>query len=262
MNEIDELAQKLLDNSRFYILSTSFLISLAVIGFLRLQIPSDQIFYIRTQQVFGLLAIFYWYVALIISPIGHVIGKHRMKKVEFARRAIGVSAFYFVLLHGVIALWGQLGGLSELQHLPALFKWSLLGGTIAFGILLVMALTSFDKVVKFMTFRKWKLLHRLVYIGGVLALLHIWTIGTHLAYDNVQLVVFIALVVLSGLELYRITKLLNNTYFHLDKAEAVTLYVSSWVLVAALIYMVPAFVQNYHSRHSDHNDTSHNEGHR
>ena len=90
--------RSLLDNSRFYILATSFLISLAVIGFLRLQIPSDQLFYIRTQQVFGLLAIFYWYVALIISPIGHVIGKHRMKKVEFARRAIGVSAFYFVLL--------------------------------------------------------------------------------------------------------------------------------------------------------------------
>jgi DMSO/TMAO reductase YedYZ heme-binding membrane subunit len=251
----------LLNNSRFYILVTSFLLSLAIIGLLRLQIPSDQLFYIRTQQMFGLLGVVYWYFALIISPIGYVIGKQRVKKLEFTRRAIGVSAFYFVLLHGVIASWGQLGGLSELQYLPTLFKWSLAGGGIAFAILLIMALTSFDKVVKFMTYRKWKWLHRLVYIGGILALLHIWTVGTHLAYDGVQVAAFIALVILSGLELYRTTKLLNDKYLHLDKAEAVTFYVASWAIVSTLILMTPVFVQNYHSRHSDHKSTTTSEAH-
>ena len=253
--------QNLLNNSRFYILATSFLLSVAVISFFRLQIPSDQLYFIRTEQVFGLLGVLFWYAALVISPIGYVIGKHRIKKLEFARRAIGVSAFYFVSLHGVIALWGQLGGVSELQHLPTLFKWSLLGGAVAFSILLVMALTSFDKVVAFMTYRKWKWLHRLVYIGGVVAVLHIWTVGTHLAYTNVQLAAFIALVILSGLELYRTTKLLNDKYFHLDKTELVTLYVTSWVLVSAIILLMPTFVQNYHSRHNDHSNTTSGGGH-
>ena len=249
----------LLNNSRFYVLASSILLSIAVLAWLRLQIPSDQLFYIRTQQVFGFLCIIYWYIALIISPIGYVIGKQRTKHLEFVRRAIGVSAFYFALLHAVIALWGQLGGVGQLQFLPSLFKWSLLGGAIALSILLIMAATSFDKVVSFMTFRWWKWLHRLVYAGGILVILHIWSIGTHLAYSNIQIAAFIALIILSGLELFRVTKLVNAKYLHLNKAEAATLWVSMWAIVVVLIACIPAFVQNYHSRHSDHQGSQHTE---
>lgn len=244
--------QSLLNNSRFYILLSSILVSVVLFSWLRLAIPSDQLFYIRTQQVFGLLCVAYWYIALVISPLGYVIGKQRMKRIEFARRAIGVSAFYFALLHASIALWGQLGGLSDLGYLPELFKWSLLGGLIAFSILLLMAITSFDGVVKFMTYRKWKWLHRLVYIGGILAVLHIWTVGTHLAYTNVQLIAFVALVILVGLELYRTTLLTNQKYLHLGKSEMITLFATCWVIVSLLIFSIPATVQNYHSRHSGH----------
>lgn len=250
----------MLNNSRFYILVMSILLSMAVVGFLRITIISDQLFYIRTQQVFGLLGVMYWYTAIIISPVGYIIGKQRMKKWEFARRAIGVSAFYFVLLHGVIALWGQLGGLAELQYLPAMFKWSLAAGAFAFGVLLVMALTSFDAVVKFMTYQKWKWLHRLVYIAGVLALIHIWTVGTHLAYSQVQIVAFVALVILAGLELYRSVHKVNDTYLHLNKSEAVTLFISSWAVVAVLLLATPALIKNYHSRHTDHSENM-SEGH-
>lgn len=250
----------LLHNSRFYILAASFLLSVAVAAYLRLQIPGDQLYYIRMQQVFGLLCIFYWYFALVISPIGHVIGKHRTKRLEFARRAIGVSAFYFALLHGVVALWGQLGGLGQLYYLPLLFKWSLLGGGIALGILAIMAATSFDRVISFMTLRKWKWLHRLVYIGGVLAVLHVWSVGTHLAYSNIQIAAFIALVVLGGLEWYRTTKLVNNTYLHFDKTEAATLFIAGWIVIATLVLAIPLFVQNYHSRHDDHAGETHSQG--
>lgn len=245
----------LFNNSRFYILTSSILISVLVFSWLRLQIPSDQLFYIRTQQVFGLLCIFYWYFALVISPIGYVIGKHRTKRLEFARRAIGVSAFYFAVLHAAIAVWGQLGGLSELNHLPELFRWSLFLGMIALVVLGIMAATSFDKVVKFMTFKKWKWLHRLVYIGGILAVLHIWMIGTHLAYLNVQLIAFVALVILAGLELFRTTKLVNEKYLHLGKTEAATLFATCWVIVSLAIFMIPVTIQNYHSRHTDHTST-------
>lgn len=244
----------LLSNTRFYILATSLLLSIFMAAWLRLEIPSDQVYYIRLQQVFGLLCVLYWYVALMISPVGYVIGKHRMKRIEFARRAIGVSAAYFAVLHGSIAVWGQLGGVSELLLLPDLFKWSLLAGGFALLILLVMAATSFDKVVKLMTFKRWKLLHRLVYIGWVLVILHIWTIGTHLAYSGVQWAAFAALAVLAGFELYKIVRKLNEKYFHLEKAETVTLFVSSWLLIAGLILMTPLLVQNYHSKHADHSE--------
>ncbi len=242
----------LLNNVRFYILIATVLLSVAVFSWLRLQIANDQLFIIRTQQVFGLLCIFYWYFALIISPIGYIVGKQRTKRLEFSRRAIGVSAFYFAFLHALLALWGQLGGLAHLGDLPAAFQWSLIGGVIALSILCVMAATSFDKVVKFMTFRKWKWLHRLVYVGGILAVLHIWSIGTHLAYSGVQIAALIALIILAGLELYRVTLLLNKNYLHLEKAESLTVFITLWVIVSALIVLFPSFIQNYHSRHTGH----------
>lgn len=244
----------LFSNSRFYILLSSVLLSIAVVSWLRLQISSDQLLYIRTQQAFGLLCVIYWYIALIISPIGYVIGKQRIKHVEFARRAIGVSAFYFAFLHGGIALFGQLGGIDELQYLPSLFKWSLLGGAIALAILGIMAATSFDAVVKFMTFKRWKWLHRLVYIGGIVAMLHIWTIGTHLAYSGVRWVAFVALVILSGLETYRTVTLFARKRLEFQSKDYfITLFLSIWLLCVVAIAAVPILVQNYHSRHDGHN---------
>lgn len=242
----------LLNNSRFYILASSILLSIATAAYLRLQIPSDQLYYIRVQQVFGLLCLLYWYVALVISPIGYIVGKHRMKHIEFARRAIGVSAAYFATLHAAVALWGQLGGISELALLPPLFKWSLAGGSIALLILLIMAATSFDKVVSFMTYKKWKWLHRLVYTGLVLAVLHIWTIGTHLAYVPVQWIALAALVILSGLELYRMSYLLNKKWLREGKAEVFIIFISLWAVVVTAIFMMPVFIHNYHSQHVDH----------
>lgn len=249
----------LFNNSRFYILVAVFLLSIFILSWLRMTIPSDQLFYIRAQQLYGLLAILFWYVALIISPLGYVIGKKRMKKIEYARRAIGVSAFYFAALHGAIALWVQLGGLGQLQYLPELFKWSLASGAVAILILGVMAATSFDWVVWRMTPKRWKLLHRLVYIAGVLAIIHIWSIGTHLAYSGMQLAAFLALVVLAGLEMYRLSLVLNEKYLHFAKAELFTLFVTLWAIVAALILAIPFLVENYHSAHETH--SSQTEGH-
>lgn len=242
----------LLNNSRFYILACSLLVSISVFAWLRLSIDSDQLLLIRSQQVYGLIALAFWYVALIISPLGYVIGKHRIKHVEFSRRAIGVSAFYFAFLHTMIALFGQLGGLERIQYLPDLFKWSLFSGAIALFVLGVMAATSFDRVIRFMTFRKWKWLHRLVYIAGVLVILHIWIIGTHLAYREMQIIGFIALALLSGLEVLRIAKQVNKKRSLLNRSELAAATLAVWSVILILIVALPFWVQNFHTRHKEH----------
>lgn len=247
----------LFNNSRFYVLTASIFISLLVIGNLRIAIPNDHLYIIRLQQVFGLLSILYWYVALIVSPLGYVVGKQRTKHLEFARRSIGVSAFFYALLHAIISVWGQLGGPMQLQHLPTHFQWSLIGGGAALGILTLMAATSFDKVVKFMTFRKWKWLHRFIYAAFILVIVHIWSIGTHLAYSGIQLTAFAMLVVLSGLEMFRLVKSLSDKYLHLSRTESITLFLAVWTCVIALIISIPAIVANYHSGHTSHDSNVH-----
>lgn len=240
-------------NLRFYILMSSLLISVVMVAWLRVSIESEQLFLIRTQQVFGLCGVLLWYVALIISPMGYVFGKERISYMLFARRAIGVSAAYFVLLHGAIALFGQLGGVQQITLLPNIFKWSLLSGAVAGLILLVMAATSFDAVIRRMTYKRWKLLHRLGYMGGLLAVVHIWSVGTHLAYSGIQFAAFIALVVLSGLESYRVTTVVAKKHSDLkSKDYFATLLVAIWALWIVIILAIPGLVENYHSQHTGH----------
>lgn len=247
-------AYQLLNNSRFYVLASTALLSVAVAAWLRLEIVSDQLFYIRLQQVYGMLCVLYWYVALIVSPLGYLIGKQRVVHLGFARRAIGVSAAFFAVLHMLVALWGQLGGIDQIALLPSLFKWSIGGGFVAAVILLIMAATSFDAVVRYMTFPRWKWLHRLVYGGGILAVLHVWTIGTHVAYSGVQIAAYVALAILSGLEMFRVTTLLAGRHQELrNKASFVVFFLSVWCIWLTLLLSLPTLVQNYHSSHTGEN---------
>jgi sulfoxide reductase heme-binding subunit YedZ len=240
----------LLDNMRFYILASSVLLSVAVVSWLRLHIAGDQLVYIRAEQFFGLLCILYWYLALVISPLGYVIGKQRLTGLTFARRAIGVSAAYFALLHMAVSFWGQLGGFAGISLMPSYFRWSLLGGIIALLILAAMAATSFDAVIRFMTFKRWKLLHQLVYIGGILAVLHVWSIGTHLSYSGVQIAAFVALAVISGLETYRTVKLLAKRFAKLQQEDYFTaLFLGVWAVIIAAILLLPLLMQSYHGKH-------------
>lgn len=235
---------------RFYVLASTVLLSVGLASWLRLHIPSDQLFYIRTEQLFGLLCILYWYLALVISPLGYVIGKQRLEGLTFARRAIGVSAAYFAFLHMAVSFWGQLGGLSGISLMPSYFKWSLLGGIIALLILSAMAATSFDAVIRFMTFKRWKLLHRLVYAGGILAVLHVWSIGTHLSYIGVQIAAFVALVIMSGLETYRSVRLISKRFTNLQQEDYFTaLFLGVWAVIIAAILLLPLLVQSYHGKH-------------
>lgn len=250
-------ARSLWDNSRFYVLATSVVISVLCIAWFRVTLPSDQLFYIRTQQVLGLLALVYWYGALAISPVTYVVGKQRLRHVVFMRRAIGVSAAYFALLHFGIALWGQLGGLAGLWVLPGAFQLSLALGAVAMVALGAMALTSFDAVIRAMTFRRWKWLHRIAYGAFIAVLLHIWMIGSHVTYSGVQIAALTALMLLAAAESYRILKELDKKWHIIDGRMSFAIMMSvalaGWF---SLMVVLPAALGSYHASH-EHEGVQH-----
>lgn len=251
---------KLLDNGRFYILAVTCFIALLVPASLRLSISSDQLLLIRTEQIYGLLALVYWYIVLLTAPLRSLFTTgHHLRSLVYHRRALGVSAAAFAALHGVVALFGQLGGIAGMSQLPQLFQWSLLAGSVAMGFLIIMAATSFDRIVTIMTPRYWKMLHRTGYIGGIAVLLHIWTIGTHISYSAVQIAALIALIILGGLESYRaITVYAVKKQFRSDKATVYTLIMASTVIWSALLLLIPVYIENYHAaRHTSSQEASH-----
>lgn len=245
----------LLSNIRFYILCSSILLSLIVVGWTRQQILSDQLFYIRLEQLFGFMALFYWYIALLISPLLGVIGKRSYTPLlNFSRRGIGVSAAYFALLHGAVALFGQLGGFGGVLLLPDRFLFAIAYGAVGLLVLLLMAATSFDRVIQMIGFHRWKMLHRLSYPAGLLILLHIWFIGTHSKIPLIYGITFAALALLAALESIRLSKIITKyAGDSLSYVKQLPLFLFA-LMIITLIWLTLT-TQSYHGKHQDGHQT-------
>lgn len=175
--------QRLLVNTRFWILAIAVTASVNIAGFIQLEIPSGSLQSIRLEQTYAFIGLYLLYFAILASPLTKVFPNLPGKdQYLHARRAIGVSAFYFSFLHVYIAFFQQLDGFSGIRYLNHTYGISLLLGIFALAVLSIMAATSFDWVVEHMGYKHWKLLHRLVYLASIAVLLHVMLIGPH--YDG------------------------------------------------------------------------------
>lgn len=107
-------------------------------------------------------------VGLWLTPIQRRLGL----RVGRFKRVVGLSAFFFAVLH--LAVWAVLDlGLnvgmlaSEIVERPFLAL-----GMGAFALLVPLAATSFNRAIKALGGPRWRRLHMLVYPAAVLALIH------------------------------------------------------------------------------------------
>lgn len=199
--------RRLLQNSRFWILAIAVTISVNIIGFIQLEIPAGTLQTIRIEQFYGFISLLLLYIAILASPLTKAFPKLPGKEGYLhARRAIGVSAFYYALLHVYITFFQQLDGFKGIKYLNKTYSISIFLGVIALGVLFIMAATSLDWVVDHMGYKHWKLLHRLVYIASVAVLIHVILIGPH--YDKglslLSVITYLAGAFLVVLEVLRI----------------------------------------------------------
>lgn len=207
--------KELRSNIRFYVLIVSFLLSLNVYFLVQLTVPSSTIQIIRLTQIYALLSVLYLYLTLLAGPLCFTFRALPFRgKYLKSRRALGVSAFYFALLHALLAFFGQLGGFAGLGFLSNTY---LVAISISFASLLVLsalAFTSFDKVIAKLTFPRWKMLHRLVYAASIGILVHAVMLGTH--FQDLSAVIPQLLIAALGfllfLELLRIDNLLHKKF--------------------------------------------------
>src|SRR6185437_14894973 len=139
----------LLRNIRFYVLCLSIFLSAGVYWYNFNQYSGTDLLGIKLTEDYGLIAIIYLYISLLASPFTQAFSYFPLKgKYVQARRGIGVSAFYFALLHSIAGLLGPLGGIQGISFLQGTFLWAIILGLEALIILTYMAFTSFDKVVQ------------------------------------------------------------------------------------------------------------------
>lgn len=122
-----------------------------------------------THHFLGETAIRVLLLALAVTPFRDVTGWAPIMRV---RRRIGLFAFAYALLHVTVYLWLDL----ELS-LPALWedvaeRTYITFGMAAFALLVPLAITSHDRLIKALGAVRWRRLHWAVYPIGVLAVTH------------------------------------------------------------------------------------------
>jgi len=89
------------------------------------------------------------------------------------RRLIGLFAFFYAFLHAMAwAWWDQGFGLSAMWR-DVIDRPFITVGVLAFVVLLALALTSNLWSMRKLG-KRWKWLHRFIYLAGALAILHYW----------------------------------------------------------------------------------------
>ncbi len=162
----------LLRNIRFYILLFAMLFA-AMIYFPTVSALGYEAAVPELVTYYALWTVFFLYVTLLIGPLTFAFRSLPFRALLIkSTRALGVSAFLFAALHGYFAFFGSLGGFAGLRYLQGRTLLAVLLSDVAFLILVTLACTSFDSAVKRLGFRKWKFLHRFVYLAGVCILLH------------------------------------------------------------------------------------------
>jgi len=110
-------------------------------------------------------------ITLAVTPVRRFTGWNR---VQIVRRTLGVWAFVYALCHFLIYVtFDQLGDVNAI--LEDVFKRRFIFvGMFAFVILLLLAITSTNGMIRLLG-RRWQRLHRLVYAAAVAGGVHfVW----------------------------------------------------------------------------------------
>lgn len=122
------------------------------------------------EREYGEIALKLIVLGLIVSPVRKYVGVNLIK----FRRAIGVTAFFFVLAHFLV--WVVLDVQSAARVWTEIVKRPYVTvGMVGFVLLIPLAITSNNRMVKRLGGATWKKLHKLTYPIAILGVVHyIW----------------------------------------------------------------------------------------
>jgi sulfoxide reductase heme-binding subunit YedZ len=134
---------------------------------------------IATRQLFGLWALALLLTSMMLAPLTHVLPIIPWRSsLLYSRRAIGICAALFAILHVACYVWSVLRrDWRELYSPGVLWVIGLVVGIIAMVGMITLTLTSTDRAVKRMGGRRWKRLHTAVYFIMPLVLVHALFVG-------------------------------------------------------------------------------------
>ena len=121
----------------------------------------------------GKAAIILLTLSLACTPAITLFG---WKQAHTLRRPLGLYAFLYVCLHLLIFVWLDYGFMMRLVIEEIILRRYAVVGFVAFLLLIPLAITSTKEAQRRMG-KRWKSLHKLVYLIGILAVIHyLWLV--------------------------------------------------------------------------------------
>jgi sulfoxide reductase heme-binding subunit YedZ len=110
-------------------------------------------------------------ITLSITPLRKLSGWSWLIKL---RRMAGLFAFFYALLHFITYIWlDQFFDLHDIYK-DVIKRPFITIGFAAFILLIPLAITSTNAMIKRLGGKRWLLLHRLIYLIAVFGVLHYW----------------------------------------------------------------------------------------
>jgi len=119
----------------------------------------------------GMLTLVFLMITLAITPVRKITGLNWIVKF---RRMVGLYAFFYGFLHLVTYLWfdrffnlrSMVGDIVQRPFIAI--------GMAAFFLVVPLAITSTNKMVRRLGGKRWAILHKLVYVAGAGGVIHFW----------------------------------------------------------------------------------------
>ncbi|MDX6383300.1 MAG: methionine sulfoxide reductase heme-binding subunit [Blastocatellia bacterium] len=117
----------------------------------------------------GMLTLVFLLISLAVSPLRRITGLNWLTRF---RRALGLFAFFYGSLHLITYI--AFDRFFHLTTIPGdvVKRPFITVGMAAFFLMVPLAITSTDKMIKRLGGKRWAGLHRIVYAAGILGVLH------------------------------------------------------------------------------------------
>ena len=142
------------------------------------------------EHTLGLWALRFLIAGLAITPLRRLGGPNLVRY----RRAIGLLAFFYVCLHLAVYVSFDLGLNFAAVWKDIVKRPYITIGMLGFVLLIPLALTSNNAMVKRLGAQAWQKLHRLVYAAALLGAIHfVWLVKSWPPEPLIYLAIVVAL---------------------------------------------------------------------
>jgi sulfoxide reductase heme-binding subunit YedZ len=119
----------------------------------------------------GMLTLIFLSLTVAITPLRKIFGINSLVKI---RRMLGLFAFFYGALHLLTYIWfDRLFNFISVGQ-DVVRRPFILAGMVAFVLMVPLAITSTNKMVKRLGGKRWAKLHRLVYLSAIAGVVHFW----------------------------------------------------------------------------------------